>query len=54
MLCTAQVIAQTTYPEIVESIRTLAGGGLIMVPSSTPISRTPRDQRDHPQDPASP
>ena len=34
MLCSAQVIAQTTYPEIVEAIRTLAGGGLIMVPSS--------------------
>lgn len=34
-LCTAQVIAQTTYPEIVEAIRTLSGGGLIMVPSST-------------------
>jgi 4-hydroxyphenylacetate 3-monooxygenase len=34
MLCTAQVIAQTTYPEIVEAIRTLAGGGLIMLPAS--------------------
>jgi 4-hydroxyphenylacetate 3-monooxygenase len=34
MLCTAQVIAQTTYPEIVEGIRTLAGGGLIMLPAS--------------------
>ncbi|WP_176086075.1 4-hydroxyphenylacetate 3-hydroxylase N-terminal domain-containing protein [Martelella sp. HB161492] len=34
MLCTAQVIAQTTYPEVVETLRTLAGGGLIMVPSS--------------------
>jgi 4-hydroxyphenylacetate 3-monooxygenase len=34
MLCTAQVVAQTTYPEIVEAIRTLSGGGLIMVPSS--------------------
>jgi 4-hydroxyphenylacetate 3-monooxygenase len=34
LLCTAQVIAQTTYPEIAEAIRTLAGGGLIMVPSS--------------------
>ena len=33
MLCTAQVIAQTTYPEFVEAIRQLAGGGLIMVPS---------------------
>ena len=35
ILCTAQVIAQTTYPEVVEAIRTLSGGGLIMVPSST-------------------
>ncbi len=34
VLCTAQVIAQTTYPEVVEAIRTLSGGGLIMVPSS--------------------
>ena len=34
LLCTAQVIAQTTYPEIVEAIRNLAGGGLIMLPSS--------------------
>jgi 4-hydroxyphenylacetate 3-monooxygenase len=34
MLCTAQVIAQTTYPEFVEAIRQLSGGGLIMVPSS--------------------
>jgi 4-hydroxyphenylacetate 3-monooxygenase len=34
MLCTAQVIAQTTYPEIVEEIRKLAGGGLIMLPAS--------------------
>jgi 4-hydroxyphenylacetate 3-monooxygenase len=35
ILCTAQVSAQTTYPEVVEAIRTLSGGGLIMVPSST-------------------
>jgi len=34
ILCTAQVIAQTTYPEVVETIRTLSGGGMIMVPSS--------------------
>jgi 4-hydroxyphenylacetate 3-monooxygenase len=34
MLCAAQVIAQTTYPEIIEGIRTLAGGGLIMLPAS--------------------
>ena len=34
MLCTAQVIAQVTYPEIVEGIRSLAGGGLIMLPAS--------------------
>jgi 4-hydroxyphenylacetate 3-monooxygenase len=34
LLCTAQVIAQTTYPEIVEAIRSLSGGGMIMVPSS--------------------
>jgi 4-hydroxyphenylacetate 3-monooxygenase len=34
LLCTAQVIAQTTYPEIIEAIRQLSGGGMIMVPSS--------------------
>jgi 4-hydroxyphenylacetate 3-monooxygenase len=34
MLCAAQVIAQTTYPEIAEAIRSLSGGGMIMVPSS--------------------
>lgn len=34
LLCTAQVIAQTTYPEIVEQIRLLSGGGMLMVPSS--------------------
>jgi 4-hydroxyphenylacetate 3-monooxygenase len=34
MLCAAQVVAQITYPEIVEGIRTLAGGGLIMLPAS--------------------
>lgn len=34
LLCTAQVVAQTTYPEFIDAIRGLAGGGLIMVPSS--------------------
>ena len=41
ILSTAQVIAQTTYPEVVEAIRTLAGGGLIMVPSSYADFHTP-------------
>jgi 4-hydroxyphenylacetate 3-monooxygenase len=41
ILCTAQVIAQNTYPEVVEAIRTLAGGGLIMVPSSYADFETP-------------
>jgi len=41
MLCTAQVIAQMTYPEVAEAIRTLAGGGLIMVPSSYADFETP-------------
>lgn len=35
LLCTAQVIAQVTYPEVVEQIRQLSGGGMIMVPSSS-------------------
>jgi 4-hydroxyphenylacetate 3-monooxygenase len=34
LLVSAQAIAQTTYPEFVEAIRLLSGGGLIMVPSS--------------------
>jgi len=41
ILCTAQVIAQTTYPEIIEAIRTLSGGGMIMVPSSYADFETP-------------
>lgn len=45
MLCTAQVIAQTTYPEIVEAIRTLSGGGMIMVPSSYADFETPETRR---------
>ena len=41
ILCTAQVIAQTTYPEVVEALRTLSGGGMIMVPSSYADFETP-------------
>lgn len=41
ILCTAQVIAQTTYPEIIEAIRSLSGGGMIMVPSSSADFATP-------------
>ncbi len=41
LLCTAQVIAQTTYPEVVETIRSLSGGGMIMVPSSHEDFETP-------------
>ncbi|MGA7808846.1 4-hydroxyphenylacetate 3-hydroxylase family protein, partial [Bradyrhizobium sp.] len=41
LLCTAQVIAQTTYPEITEAIRSLSGGGMIMVPSSHADFATP-------------
>jgi 4-hydroxyphenylacetate 3-monooxygenase len=41
LLCTAQVIAQTTYPEIVEAVRSLSGGGMIMVPSSFADFETP-------------
>jgi 4-hydroxyphenylacetate 3-monooxygenase len=44
MLCTAQVIAQITYPEIVEGIRTLAGGGLIMLPASIDDFANPRSR----------
>jgi len=42
ILCTAQVIAQTTYPEVAEAIRTLSGGGMIMVPSSYADFETPQ------------
>jgi 4-hydroxyphenylacetate 3-monooxygenase len=41
ILCTAQVIAQTTYPEVIEAIRSLSGGGMIMVPSSSADFATP-------------
>lgn len=41
LLCTAQVIAQTTYPEVVEAVRSLSGGGMIMVPSSYADFETP-------------
>lgn len=34
MLAASQVLSQELYPEIVATIRTLAGGGLIMLPSS--------------------
>jgi len=34
LLATSQVVAQTLYPEVIDLIRTLAGGGLIMLPSS--------------------
>ncbi len=34
LLVSAQTLAQTTYPEFIEAIRLLSGGGLIMVPSS--------------------
>ena len=34
MLCAAQAIAQQTYPQVIEALRQLAGGGLIMLPSS--------------------
>ncbi len=45
LLCTAQVIAQTTYPEIAEAIRSLSGGGMIMVPSSHADFATPETNR---------
>lgn len=35
LLVSAQVLAQTIYPEFIEAIRGLSGGGLVMVPSST-------------------
>jgi 4-hydroxyphenylacetate 3-monooxygenase len=41
ILCTAQVIVQTTYPEVIEAIRSLSGGGMIMVPSSSADFATP-------------
>ena len=34
LLYAAGVLAQRTYPEIIETIRELAGGGMIMLPSS--------------------
>jgi 4-hydroxyphenylacetate 3-monooxygenase len=34
VLAAAQVVAQELYPQVIESLRVLAGGGLIMLPSS--------------------
>jgi len=34
MLCAAQAVAQQTYPQVIDAIRQLCGGGLIMLPSS--------------------
>lgn len=34
ILAAAQVVAQQIYPEIIDALRVLAGGGLIMLPSS--------------------
>lgn len=34
ILAAAQVVAQQLYPEVIEHLRVLAGGGLIMLPSS--------------------
>ncbi len=34
MLCAAQALAQKIYPQVVDTLRDLSGGGLIMVPSS--------------------
>jgi 4-hydroxyphenylacetate 3-monooxygenase len=41
MLCAAQAIAQKTYPLIIDTLRDLSGGGLIMVPSSFADFRNP-------------
>lgn len=35
LLASAQVLAQTIYPEFIEAIRGLSGGGLVMLPSSS-------------------
>lgn len=35
MLCAGQAAAQRLYPEVVHTLRELAGGGLIMLPSSS-------------------
>lgn len=34
ILASSQVLAQTLYPEVIDMIRTLSGGGLIMLPSA--------------------
>ena len=34
MLCAAQVLTQQVYPKVLNSLRELAGGGMIMLPSS--------------------
>ncbi|MFO1085906.1 MAG: 4-hydroxyphenylacetate 3-hydroxylase N-terminal domain-containing protein [Reyranellaceae bacterium] len=45
MLAASQVLSQELYPEVVETIRTLAGGGLIMLPSSARDFSNPESAR---------
>jgi 4-hydroxyphenylacetate 3-monooxygenase len=41
ILCAAQAIAQKTYPQVINTLRDLSGGGLIMLPSSSADFRNP-------------
>ena len=44
MLCAGQAAAQRLYPEIVHTLRELAGGGLIMLPSSIADLQQPQSR----------
>jgi aromatic ring hydroxylase len=50
LLYAAQALTQQLYPKVITTIRDLAGGGLIMVPSSI-ADRRSRPCRHHRQDP---
>ena len=48
----AQVLTQDLYPRVINTIRDLAGGALIMLPSSVHDFNDPELTRDHPHDAA--
>ena len=49
LLYAAQVLTQQLYPQFINTLRELAGGGMIMLPSSSATSPT-RRSRAHRQD----
>ncbi len=50
LLYSAQTLTQQLYPKLITTIRELAGGGVIMLPSSIADFGDPGARRPHPQD----